>query len=705
MAMVMDKIHLTGLACADCAEKLERRLAELPGVQHVELNFAAATLAVEHHAVRDSILKTIHGAGYGVSAIGASSVPVDSSFFHTHQRLITTIASGLLLAVAWGCTGWHAPSLLTTLLFLTAILVGGYWTFLRGWAAMRVRQVDMNVLMTIAVTGAVCIGQWSEGGTVAFLYSLSNLLEYYTMERTRQSLRGLMELAPREALCRRDGVEQRIPVEELACGDLVIVRPGEKFPIDGTVVLGVSAVNQAPITGESALVEKQAGDRIFAGTINGHGALEVHVEALAENTTLAKIIHQVEEAQGRRAPVQAFVDRFAQYYTPSVLGLAVVLAIVPPFFTHDWGAWCYRALTLVVVACPCALIISTPVAIVAAIGTAARHGVLIKGGTSLEQAGRLSVIAFDKTGTLTGGRPEITDVLPLDGMAERELLALAGAVEVRSAHPLAEAVLCKIRSEDLPLSAAQACVELPGRGARALIDGRMCYVGNTRLFQEFGVETEGVLPLLQGLQQQGKTPMLVGTEQHLFGILAAADRLRPESRDMVRALHQAGIRRVVMLTGDHQAPAQRIAEELGVDDYRAELLPDGKVSAVQELLAYGGVAMVGDGINDAPALATATVGIAMGVAGTDTALETADIALMADDLTKLPYTIRLSHRTLAIIRQNITLALLIKAVALALIFPGWLTLWMAVLADMGASLLVTLNALRLLGERPDPHSH
>jgi len=701
--MVTSYLRITGLDCPDCSASLTTRLQHTDGIDGVELNFSAALLSVQHRIPLSEVMHIIEDTGYGARPVSDIAAPsVKGGFISTHQRLITTATSGFFLVLAWVLSLFAGmPFWVPTVLYLAAILVGGYWTFLRGWSSVKSRMVDMNVLMSIAVTGAVLIGQWNEGATVAFLYSISNMLEAYTLERTRRSLRSLVEEAPREALVRRNGHESLVPVEQLHIDDLVIIKAAEKIPVDGIVMLGSSSVNQAPITGESLPVEKGVGDDVYAGTLNEHGVLEVRVAKLTEDTALAKIIHQVEEAQTRRAPAQAFIDRFARIYTPAVLAVAVLLAVIPPLFTHNWMEWFYRALMLVVVACPCALVISTPVAIVAAIGNAAHHGVLIKGGAYLEQAGRLSVIAFDKTGTLTKGRPDITDVITLNGVSGNELLAIAGAVESRSPHPLAEAVMRKTREAQLTLPEAESCVTVPGKGAHALVAGQQTYVGNIRLFEEMGIEAGVAYAKIDELQREGKTPMLVGTQEKILGILAAADQVRHESRATIRALHDSGIQQVVMLTGDHQGPARRIAAELGVDDYRAELLPDEKVGAIQELMHQtDGVGMVGDGINDAPALATATLGIAMGVAGTDTALETADIALMADDLCKLPYTIRLSRQALRIIRQNIALSLIIKAVAIALIFAGYLTLWLAVLADMGASLLVTLNGLRLVGERP-----
>jgi Cd2+/Zn2+-exporting ATPase len=583
-------------------------------------------------------------------------------------------------------------------LFAATILVGGYATIRRGLRALPRLQFDMNVMMTGAVMGAAAIGQWEEGAAVAFLYAVSNSLEAYTMDRARRSLRALVDLAPREARVRRDGAERVVPAEALRVRDLLLVYPGEKIAADGVVRGGASAVDQSPITGESLPADKVPGDPVYAGTLNGHGALEVEVTRPVADTTLARIIHLVEEAQAQRAPAQQFVDRFARYYTPAVLALAVGLAVGPPLLLGShWGAWVYRGLALLVVSCPCALVVSTPVSIVSAIANAARRGVLIKGGAYLEELGRLRAVALDKTGTVTQGRPAVTDVLPADGTTADRLLALAAAVEARSEHPLARAIVEAAHRRGLALPEARDLTALPGKGARASVEGRTLYVGNARLFGELGQASTPAFRAAAGLAAQGKTAMLVGGLGGSLGVIAIADSLRAQSRAAVAGMREAGIAHVSLLTGDNAATARAMATALGADEVRADLLPEQKVAAVRELRArFGNVAMVGDGVNDAPALAAASVGVAMGAAGSDVALETADVALMADDLGRLPFLMRLGRSTLRVIRQNIALALLIKAVAIAAVFPGWLTLWLAVLGDMGASVLVTVNGMRLL---------
>jgi Cd2+/Zn2+-exporting ATPase len=567
----------------------------------------------------------------------------------------------------------------------------------------------MNLLMTIAVIGAVAIGDWGEAATVVLLFAFGGTLQAYTLERTRSSIRALMDLSPATALVRRvdrsHGLpmlqEIRLPVEDVAEGEIVIVGPGERLPLDGIVTGGVSSIDQSPITGESVPVDVDSGSEVFAGTINGPGALQVRVTRTSGDTALARIIDLVEDAQSRRAPSQQLVDRFSAIYTPLVILGAVLIAVIPPlFFGQPFEDWFYRALVLLVVACPCALVISTPVSIVAAIGAATRRGILVKGGAALEALGGTRVVAFDKTGTLTWGRPQVVGVHAVDGDRDR-LLALVGAVESRSEHPLARAIVhagrgAETRNGKRDLT-AEDFTALPGLGARARVDGRDLFVGNTRLFREQGIALDGIAPTLEKLEAEGKTVVLVGTASGALGAIALADTPRPEASASVQRLRAAGVRHIAMLTGDNERTARAIAGALDLDSFRAELLPAEKLEAVSDLRRrHGPVAMLGDGVNDAPALATADVGIAMGVAGTDAALEVADVALMSDNLSRLDYAILLSRRAVSVIRQNITISLLVKALALLFAAFGTLPLWAAILADMGVSLLVTLNGMTLL---------
>ena len=554
--------------------------------------------------------------------------------------------------------------------------------------------------MTIAIIGAALIGEWGEGATVVILFAISEVLERYSMDKARQSIESLMDIAPKEALIRRDKQELMISVDDIQVGDIMIVKPGQKLAMDGIVLKGTSTLNQAAITGESVPVTKTIDDEVFSGTLNEEGLLEVRVTKLVEDTTLSKIIHLVEEAQAERAPSQAFVDKFAKYYTPAIVALAVLIAIIPPLFGGDWSVWIYQGLSVLVVGCPCALVVSTPVSVVTAIGNAAKNGVLIKGGIHLEEAGHLKVIAFDKTGTLTKGVPAVTDIVTFSGN-ENELLMLTAALEKGSQHPLASAITKKAEAAGLHFNevSVEEFQSITGKGIKATIQNEMYYVGSPNLFEEILPNhiDQTISVQISKLQTQGKTVMILGTAYEILGLVAVADQVRTTSKEVIEKLHQLGIEKTVMLTGDNQRTAEAIGQEVGVTDIRADLLPEDKLNFMKELREqYSSVAMVGDGVNDAPALAASTVGVAMGGAGTDTALETADIALMSDDLSKLPFTIKLSRRALRTIKQNITFSLVVKAIALLLVIPGWLTLWIAIFADMGATLIVTLNSLRLL---------
>jgi Cd2+/Zn2+-exporting ATPase len=509
-----------------------------------------------------------------------------------------------------------------------------------------------------------------------------------------------MDLAPAEAIVHRNGTDVRLPVDDVRVGDVVVVRPGEKVPLDGRVIAGESQVNQAPVTGESLPVDKGPNDEVFAGTINGRGALDVAVTRLRRDSMLARIIHLVERAQAQRAPSQTFVDRFARVYTPIVLALAVVVAIVPPLlFGGGWGDWVYRALVLLVISCPCALVISTPVSIVSALAAAARKGVLIKGGARLERLAAVRCVAFDKTGTLTKGALRVMDVVPLNGAGPLEVLRLATALEMRSEHPIARAIVERAADEQIVVTPAGNVRALPGRGAEGDINGATAMVGSERLFDERGLMTSEIRERIAEVAARGQATVLVGSRNQPVGIIGIGDEAReaaPGAVDLLRAQH---IEHIVLLTGDNDAAARSLAASLGLDDYRASLLPEDKVAAVEELRRkYGALAMVGDGVNDAPALASADVGIAMGVAGTDAALESADMALMSDELVKIPYAVRLSRATSRNIRANIAFSLVLKAAFLLMAIAGTATLWMAVVADMGASLIVIGNALRLLRE-------
>ncbi len=701
------RLRISGLDCPDCAAKLEQQLVRLPGVSRASLSFSTGVLTVAPAAVQAAVLTTVERAGYSVEVLSSEGQEASGesaagavNFWLKNRRALLTITSGIFLSAGWFAELALQQASLSKMLFVLGMLTGGFYVARSGFYALLNRTLDMNFLMSVAAIGAVAIGEWHEGAMVVFLFSLGNTLQAYTMDRTRQSIRSLIKLAPKEALVRRDGMEVTLPVEQIMLGDIIIVRPGERVAMDGIIVQGESAVNQAPITGESIPVDKVEGDRVFAGTINGNGSLEVQVDHLAADNTLSRIMHLVEEAQSKRAPAQQLVDRFAAYYTPIVIGLAVIMALVPPLLGHDFASWFKRALIMLVVSCPCALVISTPVSIVSAIGNASRQGVLIKGGAYLEAMGKIRTVAFDKTGTLTAGRVVLSELLPLVG-DEHSLLTLAAALESRSEHPLAQAIVRAAEERQLALPLVTGFQALTGSGATAWVGNQQYWIGNQRLVSQMGLRLDtAVQEQVARLQTAGKTVVFLMDSRRIYGLLALSDLVRPEAITAVQDLRQAGIQSVVMLTGDNAQTAAAIGQQLGIDEIRAELLPADKVAAIDDLAAkYQQVAMVGDGVNDAPALAAATVGIALGVAGTDTAIETADVALMADDLSKLPWLMRLSRKTVAIIGQNIFLSLAIKGVVLALTFMGRAELWMGVLADTGAALLVIANGMRLMRQK------
>jgi Zn2+/Cd2+-exporting ATPase len=708
--------QLSGLDCPDCAASLEKNLAALPGMLDVKVNFARSTLHVRHEASASyrNIAGVVEAGGYGLRPLArpghASST--GPSFWLNNRRAVMTLASGLMLAVGIALQVAVVPGLEETLAApiacLFAMALGGYQIARAGASTLiRSRSLDMNALMTIAAVGALAIGQWEEAATVVFLFSLGNTLESYVMDRARGAIRSLMALAPEEARVRRGDVVASVPADSVRVGEVVLVRSGERVPVDGTVVAGQSGVSQAAVTGESAPVLKTSGDSVFAGSVVEQGYLEIRATHPYEENTISRIIRMVEEAQSTRAEAQRFVDAFARWYTPAVIAVAVLVATVPWLaFGQPFQFWFYRALVLLVIACPCALVISTPVAIVSGIARAAKLGILIKGGMHLEAAARVRTVAFDKTGTLTSGRPEVTDVIALNGLDEDEMLHIAAALEARAQHPLASAIERRAHSvehhgEENELSHHSHDVgsfeSAPGVGVSASVDGRTYWLGGDRMLSERTTAGNGAERQLRALQGQGKTVLVLGEGRDPIGVIALADQVRPVAAEAVAGLRRVGIEHVVVLTGDNPDTAQAIAGGVGADDFRSQLLPEDKVTAVRELRArYGAVAMVGDGVNDAPALASADVSLAMGVIGSDVALETADIALMGDDLSHVPVVIGLARKTLGTIYQNVAFSLAIKAVFLALALTGTATLWMAIFADMGASLLVTLNGMRLL---------
>lgn len=675
-------------------------MKHLDGVIDAQVNFGASKITVYGSTTIEALEKA--GAFENLKLRDEREQRCGREPIWKQKENLKVYVSTLLLLIAW-FLGQHYGdgNISPTACYAASILIGGYTLFSKGLKNLSRFRFDMSTLMTIAIIGAALIGEWSEGATVVILFALSEALERFSMDKARQSIESLVDIAPKEALIRRGNQEFMISVDHIQVGDIMIVKPGQKLAMDGVVVKGTSTLNQAAITGESVPVTKTIDDEVFAGTLNEEGLIEVKVTKLVEDTTLAKIIHLVEEAQAERAPSQAFVDKFAKYYTPVIVVLAFLIAIIPPLLGGDWSHWIYQGLSVLVVGCPCALVISTPVSVVTAIGNAARNGVLIKGGIHLEEAGSLKVIAFDKTGTLTEGLPVVTDIETF-GEDEFKLLAITAAIEKGSQHPLASAIMKK--AEESAVNYQDVVVEdfqsITGKGVKAYVNTEWYYVGSPSFFVDIianGIDNHAITEKISTLQSHGKTVMILGTEKKILCLIAVRDQLRSTSKEIIQKLHQLGIEKTVMLTGDNQRTAQAIGKEAGVSEIEADLLPEDKLNFIKSLRKkYHSVAMVGDGVNDAPALAASTMGVAMGGAGTDTALETADIALMSDDLRKLPFTIKLSRKALGTIKQNITFSLAVKALALLLVIPGWLTLWIAIFADMGATLIVTLNSLRLL---------
>lgn len=707
--------RIEGMDCPDCARRIQERVRRIEGVEEAIGNPISRRLRVRHAAevdparIRTEVERlgypTVeHGRAPAVRAADHAGTWRDSKALRTYASIALFAAGVMALVVAPG------PALLETalhaihvgdLLLIAAALVGGWNFFPKAIRSARALSLDMNFLMTIAILGAIAVGEYLEAGAIAFLFSLAERLEEHSVNRARQSIEALMDRMPDTATVVRGGREVTVPAEDVEEGETVVVRPGERIPADGTVLEGASAIDQAPITGESVPVEKVEGDEVFAGTVNGEGWLRLRVDHSIDDSTFAKIVRLIEAAESSHAPIERFVERFARWYTPAVTASAMLVVAVPTLaFGAPFVPWFVRGLTLLVIACPCALVISTPVAVVSGITAAARNGVLIKGGEYLERIGEVVVIAFDKTGTLSSGQLDLTDVVPLDGATPEEVLGLAAAVERRSEHPIAKAIVraAEARGADGAGRRVEAFEALRGLGVRATVDGIRVVVGRPEIFEAPGSADSA----LARLRSEGKTALLVGRPAAPIGVIAVADRLRPESAEAIVRLKRAGVQRIIMLTGDHRTTAEAVAATLGIDEVEAELLPEQKLQWIEALQArYGPVAMVGDGVNDGPALAAADVGIAMGAAGSDVAIETADVALLGDDLSRLAYVYRLSRTGRRVIRQNLAASILVKLV-LALGVPlGLVSLIAAVvIGDMGTSLAVTGNALRLARVKP-----
>jgi len=710
------QFKIIGMDCAEEVAVLKRAVGPVVGGDDklaFDILNARMTVAECDEDRSDEVVAAV--ARTGMRAEPWSSEPGaadEEGLWIRHGRTLTTAMSGVLLALGFLWSAYagggfaaafrHDLPVASKVLYLMAALSAGWFVLPRAWFALRRFSPDMNLLMTVAVAGAIGIGEWFEAGAVYFLFSVSLLLESWSVGRARRAVEALLDLTPAVVhVIDSSGAIRDTSPEQTSPGTKFRVRPGERIPLDGAVLAGVSEVNQAPITGESRPVDKEPGSEVFAGAINGDGTLDVVSSKPADETTLARIIRLVSEAQSRRAPAERWVERFARVYTPAVLVLAIVVFLGPPLLLGGlWSEWLYRALVLLVISCPCALVISTPVSIVAGLAASARNGVLIKGGAYLEAPARIRAIAFDKTGTLTEGRPRVVRVVPFNGHSEDELLERAAALEAHSGHPLARAIVEHAEGRGVGVGEVTDFQILQGKGAFGRFDGREFWLGSHRYLEERGQETPEAHAQAVELSRAGASVVAVGNESHVCGLIALSDTIRPEAASVISELRSLGIRSVVMLTGDNAETAASIAQATGVDEFHAELLPEDKVRLVEELVRkHGSAAMAGDGVNDAPAMARASIGIAMGAAGSDAAIEAADIALMSDDLSKLPWLIRHSRRTLAIIQQNIVASIAIKAVFVILTFAGYASLWAAIAADMGVSFLVIFNALRLLRSR------
>jgi Cd2+/Zn2+-exporting ATPase len=702
---------LLGLDCADCAKSVESAVSGLGGVGTATVNFGAATLQVTPAAgapgdMSRRIERIVDQAGFEARLRAAGSMSrVEAPRYWRDRRFLLVLAGFVAWAIGFAIEHGAGQELLADAVYLAALGLAGSRFVRAAWLSIRSRRIDMNVLMTVSAIGAAALGDWSEAALVIVLFALGSTLQAVTLDRTRSAVRALMDIVPPDARLVRGETEQIVPAASLQPDDLVRVRPGDRVPADGEIVEGFSSLDQQALTGESMPVDRSVGDEVYGGSVNGAGSLLVRVTKPAGESTVARIIDLVASAQASKSPSEQLVDRFAAWYTPLVVGIAALLAGGGALLSDDAGGWVYRALVLLVIACPCALVISTPVSIVSAIGAATRRGILVKGGEPLEQLARVRNVAFDKTGTLTRGRPAVGAVLPFHELAEHDLLSLAAGVEAFSEHPVGQAVVAHARREGLSLPVATGFTATPGRGVEASVDSRVIRIGAPEW-----VLTGELLERALDLAADGMTPFgVVEVRQDgarlPLGVIGVSDQVRPEAASAVAALKQAGFGRIVMLTGDHERAAAAVGRAVGVDEVRAGLLPEDKAAVVRELNDAGGVVMIGDGINDAPALALADVGIAMGRGGTDVALETAAIALMRDDVRGVAEAVQLARRTVAIIRQNVTISFAIKAVALLLGVAGFVNLWIAVAADMGASLLVTLNGLRLLRGAPRNHDH
>ncbi|WP_054026702.1 heavy metal translocating P-type ATPase [Bacillus sp. FJAT-28004] len=702
----MNEYRIKGLSCGGCALRIEEEIKQLEHGSDAKLSYNSGKLTVDPQISMTAVKKILKSDNAYIEASAETNTGDDHSTHnhaghdhdHSHSEgnskmLKMLIVSGIIYVAALFLDG-VLDKQAVILLYLTATIISGYTTFFRGLKNLLKFKFTIDTLMTIALVGAVSIGEWKEATLVAILFGLNELLEGYGMEKARRSMKALFQVAPKEALKLENGQELIVPIASLQIGDLVKIKPGEKIPSDGIVSEGKSSVNEAAITGESLPVEKDAGELVYGGSINNEGLLLVRIDKAYKDSSLAKILHLVQEAQETKTPTELFINKFAKYYTPLIMIVAALVALIPPLlFQGDWITWLYQGLSVLIVGCPCALILSSPIAIVSGITRNARNGVLVKGGVFLEQLGKIEILAFDKSGTLTKGEPHVAELAAYD---EERFFQAAGAIEKSSSHPLAKAIMQEIANRNISVPEPDEIQTISGRGIKAKVLGHSYWLGNEQNMAHIAIP-ESIQSRIDQFKEDGLTLVLVADEQQVLGIFGISDEIREESRSVIASLHKLGITRTVMLTGDHQKTAEKVASAVGVSEFYGNLLPEDKVKRIKELSANHHVAMIGDGINDAPALASAQLGIAMGK-GTDSAIETADIVLMQDHLGKLPEAVSIAKKVNRVIRFNISVSLGLKVIALLLTIPGWLTLWIAILSDMGATIFVTLVSLTLLIE-------
>ncbi|MBI4619002.1 MAG: cadmium-translocating P-type ATPase [Desulfobacterales bacterium] len=708
--MIEEKeLRIKGLHCADCVKKIERTMSSLHGIHGIKLGFSTGKMGVRYDSDKissEEIQSKIKSLGYDILE---KEFKEENIFSLKNHEFLFALVSGIALFSGLFVSFLTPDPVVFTIyhhillsgpFYAVAIIFGGYYVAQRAIKALYSRTFVIDSLMIIGALGAIFIDAFAEGAAVLFLFSIAELLEDYSVERSRRSLRELVNLTPKVASVKKGDRFTETPIEEIRAGDIILVKSGERIGVDGVIVKGESSVNQASITGESMPLNKGIGDIVFAGTINQEGRIEVKAAKEAKDSTLAKIIELVESAEEQKSPTERFVDRFAKYYTPFVVGMAVCIAAIPILIFHkSFDVWFYKAILLLLISCPCALALSTPISIASGITSGAKNGVLFKGGVFIEKLAKVDTFAFDKTGTLTEGKPLVTDIIPFNSYSREEILSIASSLECLSAHPLGKAIVERAEQEGVSVECVDDFIVTSGKGIQGRINNEIYMVGSKELFDTKALS--GLDETLSKLEDEAKTIVVVGRENKVAGVIGITDKIRDNSRYMIECLRQMGVRRIVMITGDNERVAKAVAAKIGIDEYYAELLPDKKVSIIKEIGGKDGrVAMVGDGVNDAPALATAHVGIAMGAAGSDIALEVANIALMNDDLSKIPYLLSLGKKTMGIVKQNIVLSIGIKLLFAILVFPGFVTLWMAVaIGDMGVSLLVILNALRLSNVR------